>query len=144
MDIKTIHNVYFIGVGGIGMSAIARYFNTMGKSVAGYDKVSKPLTDDLINEGIYIHFSDDILNIPKEFKNKHNTLVIYTPAIPKNNRELNYFIEEGFDIKKRSEVLGMLSCEKICIAVAGTHGKTTITTMIAHLMRKSRMDAMPF
>ncbi len=144
MDIKTIHNVYFIGVGGIGMSAIARYFNTIGKSVAGYDKVSKPLTDDLINEGINIHFSDDILNIPEEFKNKHNTLVVYTPAMPKNHKELNYFIEEGFEIKKRSEVLGMLSREKKCIAVAGTHGKTTITTMIAHLMRKSRMGCSAF
>ena len=144
MDIKTIHNVYFIGVGGIGMSAIARYFNTIGKSVAGYDKVSKPLTDDLINEGINIHFNDDILNIPEEFKNKHNALIVYTPAIPKNHKELNYFIEEGFKIKKRSEVLGMLSREKKCIAVAGTHGKTTITTMIAHLMRKSRMGCNAF
>ncbi|MCK5170623.1 MAG: UDP-N-acetylmuramate--L-alanine ligase, partial [Bacteroidales bacterium] len=144
MDIKTIHNVYFLGVGGIGMSAIARYFNTMGKNVAGYDKVSKPLTDDLINEGINIHFSDDILNIPEEFKNKHNTLVVYTPAMPKNHKELNYFIEEGFEIKKRSEVLGILSREKKCIAVAGTHGKTTIATMIAHLMRKSRMGCNAF
>jgi len=144
VDIKTIHNVYFLGVGGIGMSAIARYFNTLGINVAGYDKVSKPLTDDLINEGINIHFSDDIINIPEEFKNKHNTLVVYTPAMPKNHKELNYFIKEGFSIKKRSEVLGMLSREKKCIAVAGTHGKTTITTMIAHLMRKSRMGCNAF
>lgn len=144
MDIKIIHSVYFLGVGGIGMSAIARYFNTLGKSVAGYDKVSKPLTDELISEGIEIHFEDDVLNIPKGFKDKQHTLVVYTPAISEKHKELNYFINEEFEIKKRSEVLGMLSCEKRCIAVAGTHGKTTITTMIAHLMRKSRMGCDAF
>ncbi|NOQ24038.1 MAG: UDP-N-acetylmuramate--L-alanine ligase [Bacteroidales bacterium] len=144
MDIKTIHNVYFLGVGGIGMSAIARYFNTLGKNVAGYDRISKPLTDELISEGIEIHFEDNILNIPKGFKDRGHTLVVYTPAISEKNKELNYFISEGFEIKKRSEVLGMLSREKRCIAVAGTHGKTTITTMIAHLMRKSRMGCDAF
>lgn len=144
MDIKTIHNVYFLGVGGIGMSAIARYFNALGKNVAGYDKVSKSLTDELIHEGINIHFNDDIANIPAEFKNKENTLIIYTPAVPKKHKELNYFIDQGFEIKKRSEVLGMLSQEKKCIAIAGTHGKTTITTMIAHLMRQSRMGCNAF
>lgn len=144
MDIKTIHHVYFIGVGGIGMSAIARYFNALGKNVAGYDKVSKPLTDELIQEGINIHFSDDISKIPLEFKNKENTLIIYTPAVPKKHTELNYFIDRGFEIKKRSEVLGIISQEKRCIAVAGTHGKTTITTMISHLMRQSRMGCNAF
>jgi UDP-N-acetylmuramate--alanine ligase len=144
MNIKEIHNVYFLGVGGIGMSAIARYFNALGKNVAGYDKVSKPLTDELIQEGIHIHFSDDISKIPIEFKNKENTLIIYTPAVPKKHTELNYFIDQGFEIKKRSEVLGMLSQEKRCIAVAGTHGKTTITTMISHLMRQSRMGCNAF
>ena len=144
MDIKKIHNVYFLGIGGIGMSAIARYFNTIGKNVAGYDKVSKPLTDDLINEGIKIHFNDDIANISEEYKNKENTLVVFTPAVPQNNKELNYFIDNGFEIKKRSEVLGIISQEKRCIAVAGTHGKTTITTMIAHLMKQSRMGCNAF
>jgi UDP-N-acetylmuramate--alanine ligase len=144
MDLKTIHNVYFIGVGGIGMSAIARFFNTYGKSVAGYDKVSKPLTNDLINEGINIHFEDNISNIPEDFKNKENTLVVYTPAIPDSHTELNYFIKNDFEIKKRSEVLGMLSREKECLAVAGTHGKTTITTMISHLMKQSRMGCNSF
>jgi UDP-N-acetylmuramate--alanine ligase len=144
MDIKTVHNVYFLGVGGIGMSAIARYFNTLGKNVAGYDKVSKSLTDELIHEGIEIHFEDNVLNIPSSFKDKTQTLVVYTPAVPKDHKELNYFINEGFSIKKRSEVLGMLSREKRCLAVAGTHGKTTITTMIAHLMRKSRMGCSAF
>lgn len=144
MDIKTIHNVYFLGVGGIGMSAIARYFNTLGKNVVGYDRVSKPLTDELINEGIEIHFEDNVLSIPRSFKNIQNTLVVYTPAISEKHKELNYFINNGFEVKKRSEVLGMLSREKRCIAVAGTHGKTTITTMIAHLMRKSRMGCDAF
>ena len=144
MDIKKIHNVYFLGIGGIGMSAIARYFNTIGKNVTGYDKVSKSLTDDLINEGIKIHFDDDIANISEEYKNKENTLVVLTPAIPQNHKELNYFIDNSFDIKKRSEVLGIISQEKRCIAVAGTHGKTTITTMIAHLMRQSRMGCNAF
>ncbi len=144
MNTKEIHNIYFLGIGGIGMSAIARYYNTIGKNVAGYDKVSKPLTDELINEGIQIHFEDNINYIPQEFKTKENTLIVYTPAIPKKHKELNYFIDKGFNIKKRSEVLGMLSREKKCIAVAGTHGKTTITTMIAHLMRQSRMGCNAF
>jgi len=144
MNLDTIHNVYFLGAGGIGMSAIARYFNTLGKRVAGYDKVSKQLTDELINEGIDIHFDDHIANIPEEFKNKENTLIIYTPAIPAGHEELNYFKDNGFDIKKRSEVLGMLSREKRCLAVAGTHGKTTITTMLAHFMRQSRIGCNAF
>jgi len=144
MDLKTVHSVYFIGVGGIGMSAIARFYNTLGKDVAGYDKTSKPLTTDLINEGINIHFEDSISNIPENFKNKENTLVVYTPAIPDNHSELNYFIKNDFEIKKRSEVLGMLSREKRCLAVAGTHGKTTITTMISHLMKQSRMGCNAF
>ena len=144
MNIKNIHHVYFLGIGGIGMSAIARFYNTIGRSVAGYDKVSKPLTDELISEGIHIHFEDHLENIPIEFKNKENTLIVYTPAIPKDHKELNYFIDKGFTVKKRSEVLGMISQEKRCIAVAGTHGKTTITTMIAHLMRQSRMGCNAF
>ncbi len=144
MNIKDIHNVYFLGIGGIGMSAIARYYNTFGKNVAGYDKVSKPLTNELISEGINIHFDDHFENIPVDFRNKENTLIVYTPAIPKDHKELNYFMEKGFEIKKRSEVLGMISQEKKCLAVAGTHGKTTITTIIAHLMRQSRMGCNAF
>jgi UDP-N-acetylmuramate--alanine ligase len=144
MDIRTIHNVYFLGVGGIGMSAIARYFNILGKNVAGYDKVSKPLTLDLVNEGIQIHYDDNVKNIPNEFKNNEDTLVVYTPAVPSNNSELEYFQSNGFQIKKRSEVLGILSQQKKCIAVAGTHGKTTISTMIAHFMRQSRMGCDAF
>jgi UDP-N-acetylmuramate--alanine ligase len=144
MNIKEIHNVYFLGIGGIGMSAIARYFKTLGKNVAGYDKVSKPLTNELIKEGINIHFDDNIDNIPDEYRDNVYTLVVYTPAVPNDLNELNFFRANGFAIKKRSEVLGMLSKEKNCIAVAGTHGKTTITTMIAHLMRQSRMGCNAF
>jgi UDP-N-acetylmuramate--alanine ligase len=144
MDFSSIHNVYFVGAGGIGMSAIARFFNALGKNVAGYDKVSKPLTTELISEGIKIHFDDNISSIPEDFKNKENTLVIYTPAIPKNLKEYNFFLQNNFVIKKRSEVLGMLSREQKCLAVAGTHGKTTITTMISHFMRQSRMGCNAF
>jgi len=143
-DIKNIYNVYFVGIGGIGMSAIARYFKSHGKNVAGYDKVSKPLTDELEKEGIKIHFEDDIKNIPSDFLNKEITLVIYTPAIPKDHKELNYFISNGFDIKKRSEVLGLLTKTNFSLAVSGTHGKTTISTMLAHLLRQSRIGGNAF
>lgn len=144
MNLGNIHSVYFLGIGGIGMSAIARYFNTIGKHVAGYDKVSKPLTDQLIEEGISIHFSDDISQIPEAFKNKENTLIVLTPAIPVNHKQLNYFIDNNFTIKKRAEVLGLISEEKKCLAIAGTHGKTTITTILSHLMRQSRMGCNAF
>ncbi|MCG8411428.1 MAG: UDP-N-acetylmuramate--L-alanine ligase [Bacteroidales bacterium] len=144
MNFKNIHNVYFIGIGGIGMSAIARFFNSIGKNVAGYDKTPKPLTDELKNEGIDIHFEDDVDKIHANFKNKENTLVVYTPAIPQNHTELRYFISNNFEIKKRSEVLGMLSNEKKCIAVAGTHGKTTITTMVSHFMKQSNVGCNAF
>jgi len=144
MDLGKIHNVYFIGIGGIGMSAIARYFNKMGKHVAGYDKVSKPLTNELIHEGILVHFDDDVQQIPSQFKNKENTLVVYTPAIPKNHKGMSFFMSQGFELKKRSEVLGMLTAANRSIAVAGTHGKTTVSTMIAHLMRQSRIGCNAF
>ncbi|MCB2197284.1 MAG: UDP-N-acetylmuramate--L-alanine ligase [Bacteroidetes bacterium] len=144
MNIKEIHNVYFLGIGGIGMSAIARYFKTLGKNVAGYDRVSKPLTKELIEEGIDIHFEDNIDKIPYDYRDNVYTLVVYTPAVPDDLNELNFFRANGFAIKKRSEVLGMLSQQKKCIAIAGTHGKTTITTMIAHLMRQSRMGCNAF
>jgi len=144
MNIEDIHNVYFIGIGGIGMSAIARYFNTLGKNVAGYDKVSRPLTDQLIKEGIDIHFDDNIDDIPYDFRDNVTTVVVYTPAIPNDNNELNFFRANGFVIKKRSEVLGMISKEKKCLAVAGTHGKTTVTTILSHLMRQSRMGCNAF
>lgn len=144
MNIKEVHNVYFVGIGGIGMSAIARYFNTLGKNVAGYDKVSKPLTDELIKEGIDIHFDDHIDQIPYDYRDNVYTLVVYTPAVPEDLNILNFFRANGFAIKKRSEVLGMISQEKKCLAVSGTHGKTTITTILSYLMRQSRMGCNAF
>ncbi len=144
MNINKIHNVYFVGIGGIGMSAIARYFNSIGKNVAGYDKVSKALTVKLNSEGIDIHFDDNVELIDKKYKNKNTTLVVYTPAIPNTNNELNFFIENDFIVKKRSEVLGLLCSTKQGIAVSGTHGKTTISTMIAHLLKQSTIGCSAF
>ena len=104
-------NLYFIGIGGIGMSALARYFSVNGKNVAGYDKVTSSITESLQNIGIAIHFKDEIEIIPKEFLVKENTLVVYTPAIPKNHSEFNYFKENGFTIQKRAQVLGLITKE---------------------------------
>ncbi len=130
------------------MSALARYFNAQGKIVSGYDKTSTPLTDELIDEGIEIHFEDNIERIPAAFRNvqlsKHHTLVVYTPAIPKSHSELNYFIDNKFTVKKRSEVLGMITENTFTIAVAGTHGKTTTSSMIAHLLKSSGVDCTAF
>ncbi|MFO7828583.1 MAG: UDP-N-acetylmuramate--L-alanine ligase [Bacteroidales bacterium] len=144
MNLDRIHNIYFLGIGGIGMSAIARYFNALGKNVAGYDRVSRPLTDMLRSEGIVVNFDSHVESIPDEFKNKENTLVVVTPAIPKSLSQLNYFLKQGFNIKKRSEILGLISETGQCIAVAGTHGKTTITTMIAYFMQQSRVGCNAF
>ncbi len=134
-DIHRIDNIYMIGIGGIGMSALARYFMVQGKRVAGYDRVSTRLTDDLIREGSDIHFEADLSYIKNTFPDPGNLLVIYTPAIPDKHLELTYFRKAGYMIVKRAEMLGILSKNENCIAVAGTHGKTTISTMIAHLLR---------
>ena len=144
VNLEKIYNIYFLGVGGIGMSAIARYFNALGKQVGGYDKVSRPITDKLQREGISVNFTDNVESIPEYFKNKENTLVIITPAIPTSNHQLNYFIEQGFTIKKRSEVLGIIANSQNCIAIAGTHGKTTITTMVSYFMQQSRIGCNAF
>ncbi len=128
---------YFIGVGGIGMSAIARYINAHNVKVAGYDKVSSALTETLVAEGIAVHYDDDPQHIPLEFKynnNKYKTLVVYTPAIPSSNKEMQYFKNNGYSIVKRAKVLGMITDELDAIAVAGSHGKTTVSTMIAHVL----------
>jgi UDP-N-acetylmuramate--alanine ligase len=132
--IENIHSVYFIGIGGIGMSALARWFNTNGYKVGGYDRTSTLLTSQLQQEGMQIHFDDNIKEIPLQFLEK-GTLIIYTPAIPKEHSELNYFISEKFEIKKRSEVLGMITESMFTVAVAGTHGKTTTSSMVAHLLK---------
>ena len=137
MDIKAIHNVYFIGIGGIGMSALARYFNLSGKRVAGYDLTPSPLTSSLIKEGIEIHFDDNPLKISKYIKNKYDSLIIYTPAIPANNKELVYMRKSGFTILKRAEVLGLITNNSKTIAVAGTHGKTSVSGLLSHIFTKS-------
>lgn len=147
MNFSNIHNIYFIGIGGIGMSAIARYFNYIGKNVAGYDKTPTELTNKLQEEGIIIHFEDNINCIPENFKNLEeikNTLIIYTPAIPNNHTELNYFIKNNFNIKKRSVVLGEISNNYKTIAVAGTHGKTTTSSLIAHILKEAGKNIIAF
>ena len=133
--------VYFIGIGGIGMSAIARYYNHAGYIVSGYDKTPSPLTEELQKEGIEIHFSPDTEAIPQD---KENTLVIYTPAIPADMEELVYVMENGYRLVKRSKALGEIASDKKCLAVAGTHGKTTTSTMLAHIIQNSGEGATSF
>ncbi len=144
INISNYQTIFFIGVGGIGMSALARYFAVNGKKIAGYDKVATKLTDELIKIGIDIHFEDALENIPKEFLNKEQTLIVYTPAIPNTNAELNYFKNNGFAILKRAEVLGLITKETFCFAVAGTHGKTTTSTILGHILKEANVDATSF
>ena len=145
MELDKIKRVYLIGIGGIGMSGLARYFHKRGAIVCGYDRTETPLTDSLMNEGIAIVFKDDSNYIPFAFQeNDEETLIIYTPAIPKDSAILNYFKDGGFAVKKRSEVLGIISKGMFCIAVAGTHGKTTTSSMIAHILRFCGNDCSAF
>ncbi len=139
-----MNSVYFIGAGGIGMSAIARYYIKQGKFVAGYDKTPSKLTDQLIKEGMHIHFEDNVNLIPEECRDAKDTLVIYTPAIPETHTEFQYFTKQGFDIQKRAQVLGTLTKEHKGLCVAGTHGKTTTSTMCAHIMHNSHLDCNAF
>ena len=148
MDLSKIHSVYFLGIGGIGMSALARYFNAMGKKVAGYDKTPTILTDALIAEGIDIHFEDHIRNIPTYIKalpfDVDNILIVFTPAVPKDHSEYVFFNLNGFNIKKRAEVLGMITQTEYTIAVAGTHGKTTTSSLVAHILKSAGLDPSAF
>ena len=143
MNLNQIHNVYFIGIGGIGMSALARYFKAIGKNVTGYDKTETELTNELQESGIDIHFEDSIRLIPENFYTE-NTLVIITPAIPITHSEWNYFIERNFNIKKRAEVLGIITKDTFCFAVAGTHGKTTTSSILGHILYESGVDVTAF
>lgn len=137
MNLNNIHNVYFIGIGGIGMSALARYFHHLGKAVAGYDKTQTPLTNEMAELGIEIHFVDDHDAIASNFKDSSKTLIVYTPAVPSDHGELQYFKANGFVVKKRSEVLGLITQNSFCLAVAGTHGKTTTSSILAHLLNEA-------
>jgi len=141
---ENIERVYFIGIGGIGMSAIARYFKASGLEVMGYDRTSTPLTDQLAREGIAVHFRDDPALIPNAFENSESSLIIYTPAIPADHLEKNYFINKGYKLWKRSEVLGLIIEGKKGIAVAGTHGKTTISAMLANIFNSSERKCNAF
>lgn len=134
MNLKSIHNVYFVGIGGIGMSAIARYFAVNGKKVAGYDIAASQITKDLEDLGVEIHFEDAVKNIPISFLNKEKTLVVYTPAIPKNHSEFNYLSANKFTVLKRAQILGEITKATFCLAVAGTHGKTTTSSILGHIM----------
>ena len=144
MNIENIHNVYFIGIGGIGMSAIASYFKSNGKNVAGYDRISSTITSSLQDNGMNIHFNDSIKLIPDEFKNSERCLIVYTPAIPKDHAEFSYFLKNNFIILKRAEVLGEITKNTFCFAVAGTHGKTTTSTILGHILKDSGVDATSF
>lgn len=144
MNINDIKSVYFVGAGGIGMSAIARYFLNKGLVVGGYDKTLSDLTRQLEKEGMLIHYEEDVNQIPQACKNKQECLVIYTPAIPAEHQELCYFQQNGFEIQKRAQVLGTLTKTHKGLCVAGTHGKTTTSTMCAHIMHQSHLDCNAF
>jgi UDP-N-acetylmuramate--alanine ligase len=132
VELKDIHRIYFIGIGGIGMSALARYFHSLGRLVSGYDRTETVLTRQLENEGIEVHYEDNPDAAPKDAD-----LVVFTPAVPKDHRELTYYRENDFPVLKRSQVLGIVTNSSFNICVAGTHGKTTVTAMIAHILRHS-------
>ena len=144
MNLKTINNVYFIGIGGIGMSALARYFVANGKFVAGYDKTKTEITDALEELGVKIHFEDLVSEIPSSFLNVDDTLIVYTPAIPKGHSEFNYFKDHNFEVLKRSAVLGEITRDTFCFAVAGTHGKTTTTSILGHLLYECNVPVTAF
>ena len=145
MELQNIKRVYLIGIGGIGMSGLARYFAHLGCIVCGYDKTATALTDQLHNEGIRVVFDDRDEWIPLSFKNPDpSTLIIYTPAIPRDSAIYNYFRDNGFELLKRSQVLGLISKTKFTVAVAGTHGKTTTSCLLAHILKDSGKDCSAF
>lgn len=144
MELKDIKSVYFVGAGGIGMSAIARYFLHRGVVVAGYDKTPSALTEQLEREGMLIHYDENVDEVPHACRNRESTLVIYTPAIPADHKELVHFRENGFDVEKRAQVLGMLTRSHKGLCVAGTHGKTTTSSMCAHILHQSHVDCNAF
>jgi UDP-N-acetylmuramate--alanine ligase len=146
MELNRITHIYFLGIGGIGMSALARYFLATGKQVAGYDKTPTKLTAELIAEGMNIHFNEDVNAIPASFKSteKGSVLIVYTPAVPKEHSEYVFFNTAGFSIKKRSEVLGIIAATSYTIGIAGTHGKTTTSSLVAHILKTAQLDPSAF
>ncbi|WP_140936595.1 UDP-N-acetylmuramate--L-alanine ligase [Sphingobacterium lumbrici] len=145
MNIDQVKQVFLIGIGGIGMSGLARYFYQLGCTVIGYDKTETDLTLALVREGITVFYQDDIQLIPEGFQNPSvETLIVFTPAVPKDLRIKNYFVDKGFELYKRSQVLGFISASRFTIGVAGTHGKTTTSTMIAHILKDSGYDCSAF
>ena len=144
MQIESIQSVYFVGAGGIGMSALIRYFLHLGKQVAGYDKTPTGLTEQLNEEGAFIHYEDSIDLIPDNFLDPKTTLIVYTPAIPDSHSELSYFRANNFQIMKRAQVLGQITDYQKGICIAGTHGKTTTSSMTAHLLKQSHVDCNAF
>jgi UDP-N-acetylmuramate--alanine ligase len=144
MRIEDIEQVYFIGIGGIGMSALARYFNSRGIYCCGYDKTETELTQSLQHEWIDVHYEDNIQLIPKRVFNQDKTLVIYTPAVPANHSELEFFKNKGYTVMKRAEALGIISRGSFCIAIAGTHGKTTTSSMVAHICKTADLKLTAF
>ncbi len=144
MQIEDIKSVYFIGAGGIGMSALVRYFLSLGKVVAGYDRTPSELTERLNDEGAAIHYEDNVSLIPEACRDARTTLVVYTPAIPQEHSEWTWFREQGFEIQKRAQVLGTITRSRRALCVAGTHGKTTTSTMAAHLIQQSHVGTAAF
>lgn len=144
LNISQYDRVYFIGIGGIGMSALARYFKMKGWQVGGYDKTPSPLTDTLEREGINIHFEDRVENLPETFREINKTLIVITPAIPKDMGELQFVRNAGYVVLKRAEVLGLITRESKALGVAGTHGKTTTSTMLAHILNESILKCSAF
>ena len=144
MNIENIKSVYFVGAGGIGMSALIRYFLSKGKLVAGYDRTPRELPEHLIVEGAQIHYEENVSLIPEDCKDKETTLVVYTPAVPQDHAELVYFRNNGFEIQKRAQVLGTITHSSKGLCVAGTHGKTTTSTMAAHLLYQSHVGCTAF
>lgn len=139
MDLKNIQKIYFIGIGGIGMSALARFFNKKEIEISGYDKTETVLTKKLVDEGIKIHYHEDVESLPKDVD-----LVVYTPAVPADHKELRYYIKQGYEVKKRAEVLGLISESYKLIGIAGTHGKTTSSSIVAHLLKDCGIDITAF
>ncbi|PKG49936.1 UDP-N-acetylmuramate--L-alanine ligase [Olleya sp. 1-3] len=144
MDLKKIHNIYFIGIGGIGMSAIARYFKASGKQVSGYDKTQTDITNSLQDLGVTVCFEDAMANVEGCYLDSESTLVVYTPAVPKSHLQLTYFKNNGFTVLKRSEILGLITEHTFCLAVAGTHGKTTTTSILGHLLNECNVKLTAF